>query len=78
MHGYIYKKHSSSRHWSFYNSQGATESMAKQFVCHIYKANIIKTPWNLEPSKRPEEIGFNCNDPRSLFELLMSAIREID
>lgn len=59
---YIYSKHHNSRHWRFYaGSHDVDTSMRKQFDCHVAKANIWKTPWNLEPSKRPEDIGWGCN-----------------
>lgn len=33
--------------WNYQNSS----SMKNQFICHWDLAGIIKTPWNIEPSR---------------------------
>ncbi len=52
----VYKKFKGSRHWTRYKSQGADESMEKQYYCHgMY--GMIKTPWSLEPSRKPADVS---------------------
>ncbi|MDO5093225.1 MAG: DUF2599 domain-containing protein [Propionibacteriaceae bacterium] len=58
---YVYAKHNTDRHWSHYKSQGADKSMRWQYECHFWYG-MIKTPWNLEPSKKYEDLNsITCN-----------------
>lgn len=57
----VYARFNNNRHWSYYKSQGADQSMRKQFFCHA-RYGMIKVPWNLEPSRRPNSVNpVTCN-----------------
>lgn len=57
----VYNRFNTSSHWVPYKPQGANESMRKQYACH-YWYGMIKTPWNLEPHKRPGDVSsITCN-----------------
>lgn len=54
---YIYNKHSGSKHWQKYSYQDVDKSMNRQYACHILYG-ALKTPWNLEPHKKYENLNF--------------------
>lgn len=57
---YIYNRHSNSNYWRRYNHD-VDSSMNRQFACHVVYG-ALKTPWNLEPHKRVEDLNpFTCN-----------------
>lgn len=57
----VYNRFHGDRYWLAYRGHGADESMQKQYHCHVGYGSI-KTPWNLEPSKRPGAINsITCN-----------------
>lgn len=57
----VFNVFNTSQYWVPYKPQGANESMRKQYDCHFWYG-MIKTPWNLEPSKKPADINaITCN-----------------
>ena len=57
----VYKTFHNHPNWSRYRKNGADESMRKQYMCH-FKYGMIKTPWNLEPSRKPSDVSWlTCN-----------------
>lgn len=58
--GTVWRKFGNDTNWKKYGS-GVYKSMEKQYKCH-FKYGMIKHPWNLEPSKKAEDISFwTCN-----------------
>ena len=49
----LYEKHKNGYQWK------NTESMKKQFICHVYKV-FFKFEWNIEPWR--VKVGILCND----------------
>ncbi|MGQ4548847.1 DUF2599 domain-containing protein [Dermabacteraceae bacterium P13077] len=60
----VYNRFHRNSNWTGKGKRKASkvnESMKKQYLCH-FKYGMLKTPWNLEPHKRAEDVSFiTCN-----------------